>query len=259
MNSWWLPRWHSGKESACQCRRCKRLGFNPWGGKIPWSRKWQPTPVFLPRKFQGQNILAGYRPWGHKESDPTEHTHLFIFCFVKIMHFKVKLRNAAPKLEKSNPRNSNDNDQVRWYIRREACYLELQPLEQNDQLMKSGCQGAMNSVIPRPSSCLPAAVCFRIEKWWTYAHSPLHTGKYEIFTGITAGPLCLSLEFQFIGKDPMDLENTCGPPSIDRGIIPCQWLICSLALPPWIENPSTARNVGLIILTIHTPGSCLCP
>ena len=36
-----------GKESTCQCRRC---GFNPWVKKIPWRRKWQPTPVFLPGK-----------------------------------------------------------------------------------------------------------------------------------------------------------------------------------------------------------------
>ena len=42
-----LPRWHNHKESACQCRRCKRHGFDPWVGKIPWSRKWQPTLVFL--------------------------------------------------------------------------------------------------------------------------------------------------------------------------------------------------------------------
>ena len=34
---------------------------------IPWSRKWQPTPVFLPGKFQGQRSVAGYNPWGHKE------------------------------------------------------------------------------------------------------------------------------------------------------------------------------------------------
>ena len=38
----------SGKESTCQCRRCKRCGFDPWVGKIPWMRAWQPTPVFLP-------------------------------------------------------------------------------------------------------------------------------------------------------------------------------------------------------------------
>ena len=39
------PRWHSGKESACQCKRRKRCGFSPWVGMIPWSRKWQPTLV----------------------------------------------------------------------------------------------------------------------------------------------------------------------------------------------------------------------
>ena len=51
------------KESTCQCSRC---GFDPWVGKIPWSRKWQPTPVFLPRKFHGQRRLKGCSPWGHK-------------------------------------------------------------------------------------------------------------------------------------------------------------------------------------------------
>ena len=40
----------SGKESACKCRRCKRRGFDPWVGKIPWRRKWQPTAVLLPGK-----------------------------------------------------------------------------------------------------------------------------------------------------------------------------------------------------------------
>ena len=57
------------KNSACQCRR---PWFNPWVGKIPWRRKWQPTPVFLPREFEGQRSLVGYGPWGLKESDTTE-------------------------------------------------------------------------------------------------------------------------------------------------------------------------------------------
>ena len=70
-----LPRWRSGKESACQCRRCKRHRFHPWVGKIPWRRKWPPTSVFLPGKSHGQRSLAGYSPGGHKESDMTEHTH----------------------------------------------------------------------------------------------------------------------------------------------------------------------------------------
>ena len=48
------------------------FGFNPWFGKIPWRREWQPTPVFLPGKSYGQRSLAGYSPWGHEESDMTE-------------------------------------------------------------------------------------------------------------------------------------------------------------------------------------------
>ena len=38
----------------------------------PWMKEWQPTPVFLPREFHGQRILAGYSPRGHKESNMTE-------------------------------------------------------------------------------------------------------------------------------------------------------------------------------------------
>ena len=56
--------WLSSKESTCQCRRC---GFDAWVGKIPWRRKWQLTPVFLPGKSHGQRSLAGYSPWGPEE------------------------------------------------------------------------------------------------------------------------------------------------------------------------------------------------
>ena len=55
-----LPRWCSGEESACQCRRWKRRGFDPWVGKIPWKRKWQPTPVFLPGESHALRSLADY-------------------------------------------------------------------------------------------------------------------------------------------------------------------------------------------------------
>ena len=46
-----------------------------WVGKIPWRREWQPTPVFLPGKSQGQRSLEGYSPWGRKELDTAEHQH----------------------------------------------------------------------------------------------------------------------------------------------------------------------------------------
>ena len=61
-----FPGGSDGKEPAYQCRRC---GFNPWVGKIPWRRKWQPTPVFLPGKVHGQRSLVGCSPWGGKELD----------------------------------------------------------------------------------------------------------------------------------------------------------------------------------------------
>ena len=54
------------------------IRFNFWVGKIPWRRKWQPTPVFLPEKCSGHRSQAGYSPWSHKESDTTERlrTHI---------------------------------------------------------------------------------------------------------------------------------------------------------------------------------------
>ena len=58
INGWGFPGGVSGKESACQYRRHKRRGFNPWVRKILWSRKWQLTPVFLPEKFHGQEELC---------------------------------------------------------------------------------------------------------------------------------------------------------------------------------------------------------
>ena len=68
-----LPWWLNGKEPAWQCRRCK---FKPWLLKIPWRRKWQPTPVFLPRESRGQRratvcvaakIQTGPGDWTTKE------------------------------------------------------------------------------------------------------------------------------------------------------------------------------------------------
>ena len=67
-------RQHRGKESAFQCGRLKRCGFDPWVRKILWRRAWQPTLVFLPGESHGQRSLVGYSPWGHKELDMTEVT-----------------------------------------------------------------------------------------------------------------------------------------------------------------------------------------
>ena len=70
--SYGFPGGASGKEPACQCRRRKRHGFEPWLGKIPWRREWQLTAEFLLRESHGQRSLVGHSPWSHKESDRTE-------------------------------------------------------------------------------------------------------------------------------------------------------------------------------------------
>ena len=60
----------------------RKTEFDPWVRKIPWKRKWQPTPVLLPGKFHGRGSRVGYSPWACKESDMTEH-----IPFMAIPHF----------------------------------------------------------------------------------------------------------------------------------------------------------------------------
>ena len=87
---WWL-RWY------VICLQWGRPGFDPWIGKIPWRKEWQPTPVFLPEEFHGQKSLVSYSPWDCKELDKIErltqacvhtraharthtHTHTHVYC-----------------------------------------------------------------------------------------------------------------------------------------------------------------------------------
>ena len=86
-----FPGGGSSKEPACQCRRCKRLRFDPWVGKIPWRREWQPTPVFLSGEFHGQRNLAGYSPWGRKELDTTEQ------LYFTLLYFTIMIGGASGK------------------------------------------------------------------------------------------------------------------------------------------------------------------
>ena len=76
LSPWGFPGGSSNKKSTCSAGDT----FSPWVMKIPWRRKWQPTPVFLPRKFHGQRSLEGYSPWG---SQRVGHgwTHTYTFAF----------------------------------------------------------------------------------------------------------------------------------------------------------------------------------
>ena len=76
-------------------------GFNPWFGKIPWKRKWQPTTVFLPGKSHEHRSLVGCGPWGHKELVTSEwlntndknkkvspYGHISVLTLVKFEYFE---------------------------------------------------------------------------------------------------------------------------------------------------------------------------
>ena len=88
-----FPGGTNSKEYTCQCRRCKRRGFDLWVGKIPWRRKWRPTPGFLPRKSQGQRSLAGYSPWSRKKSDTTE--QLALSLSTHYLHWGLQKRQKS--------------------------------------------------------------------------------------------------------------------------------------------------------------------
>ena len=62
-----FPDGPSGKGTTCQCRRCERLGLNPWVKNNPWRRAWPPIPEFLPENAHGQTSLVDYDPKGSKE------------------------------------------------------------------------------------------------------------------------------------------------------------------------------------------------
>ena len=89
-----LPCGASHKESACQCRRLESRRFDPWVGKIPCRKSWQPFSILAWREYSchGQRSLAGYSPWGHKESytiAAIQHARMCIYVYVRKMKVKV--------------------------------------------------------------------------------------------------------------------------------------------------------------------------
>ena len=73
----------------------RRPGFNPWVRKIPWRRKWQPIPVFLPGESHGRRSLVGYSPLGRKESDMTERPHFLSFS----IHNRQKMETTQVSMK----------------------------------------------------------------------------------------------------------------------------------------------------------------
>ena len=71
-------------DSSVGLLQCRRPWFDSWVGKIPWIRDRLPTPIFWPGEFHGQRSLAGYNPWGCKESETTERISLYFLLFSSV-------------------------------------------------------------------------------------------------------------------------------------------------------------------------------
>ena len=78
-----------------------RPGFDPWVGKIPWRRKWLPTPVFLHGEFNGQRSLEGYSPWVHKSRTQLSNQHFTL----PFRSFQVVLVVKNPPASAGNVRD----------------------------------------------------------------------------------------------------------------------------------------------------------
>ena len=79
-----------GKESSCQCRRCRWCGFNPWVRKNPESRKWQHIPVFLEALWTTVYGAANSQTW----LSAHEHTHTHTFVCKYPVHIQYMFENV---------------------------------------------------------------------------------------------------------------------------------------------------------------------
>ena len=93
---WGFPWGLSGRGLSGRVHlQCRRPGFDPWVGKVPWRGEWQPTPVFLPGKLHGQRSLAGHSPWGRKESRhdwATTHAWMHAHTHIPIERCLIQIR-----------------------------------------------------------------------------------------------------------------------------------------------------------------------
>ena len=100
-----FPGGASGKESTCQCRTHKSCGFDPWVGKIPWRKAWQPTLVFLPGESLGQMSLVGYSPWGCKDGVAKSWTWLKWLSRHTCFQSEAKNFKVGEPFSSSGPKN----------------------------------------------------------------------------------------------------------------------------------------------------------
>ena len=107
-----------------------RPRFDPWVGKSPWRRKWQPTLVFLPGEFHGQTSLVGYSPPGHKRVRHDWAINTFIFIFVYQVLSNCSEKNCSENRGKNLKKLMKQTwmltlKESRWWAYRSSVVLRL--------------------------------------------------------------------------------------------------------------------------------------
>ena len=177
-----FPGGTSGKESTCPCRRHEKPGFDPLVGKIPWRRKWQPTPVFLPWESYGQRNLVGYSPWGRKELDMIRHKHSHVLNSPGI---RVTEGQSSEAMGRGLP------DEIRHERRRWSEKKVMGPWKTVDLIFQHDLVWMLRSEALGPSTwvCLLVRPCLAGWPWITDSPCPALRPSFvknEIMTGSTS-------------------------------------------------------------------------
>ena len=108
----WLPRWLRGKVSACQCRRCRRCGFDPWVRKIPWRRKWQTHPSIPAWEISWTEEPGGLQCIGLQKSQTLLSDEANMCIDIHRQTFTMKYTNRKPNKTGSHILTNSDKTNI---------------------------------------------------------------------------------------------------------------------------------------------------
>ena len=186
-------------------------------GRRKWRRKWHPIPLFLLRQSHGQRSLAGYSPWGHRESHTTEHTHIYI-VYPQTEPWTQEILSISKFYNLMRERSASDTPQkykgivdisleVSVDSRVYCIHGVLTP-----QMQAHQCQAAENEFVLRFATKQVAKQCLVNEILYSVGALPSGTGsrfmKSEDDTSLLSKSCCTQA-FQLRDSSNPDSPGTC--------------------------------------------------